>query len=120
MAGHLALLLSACRHAGIVCVDGRENEKIITAKAEELIAERFADLGRRLQIAKRLLPRKRIRSIHDRRRRRIAPFCGELDCLRRVIRKQVLLVGGEGRKEAARQQAKESILFRISQVLEGE
>lgn len=31
MAGHLALLLSACRHQGIVCVDGRAGEKIITA-----------------------------------------------------------------------------------------
>jgi len=31
MAGHLALLLSACKHQGIVCVDGRAGERIITA-----------------------------------------------------------------------------------------
>lgn len=31
MAGHLALLLSACRHQAIVCVDGRGGETIITA-----------------------------------------------------------------------------------------
>ena len=34
MAGHLATLLSACRHQGIVCVDGRDGEKIITALAD--------------------------------------------------------------------------------------
>ena len=34
MAGHLALLLSACRQAGKVCVDGREDEKIITLIAD--------------------------------------------------------------------------------------
>ena len=31
MAGHLALLLSACKQQGIVCVDGRAGERIITA-----------------------------------------------------------------------------------------
>lgn len=31
MAGHLALLLSACKQQGIVCVDGRAGETIITA-----------------------------------------------------------------------------------------
>ena len=31
MAGHLALLLSACKQQGIVCVDGRGGETIITA-----------------------------------------------------------------------------------------
>ena len=30
----IALKLSACKHAGIVCVDGRDGETIITAKAD--------------------------------------------------------------------------------------
>ena len=30
----IALKLSACKHAGIVCVDGRDGEEIITAKAD--------------------------------------------------------------------------------------
>lgn len=30
----IALKLSACKHAGIVCVDGRDGENIITAKAD--------------------------------------------------------------------------------------
>ena len=30
----IALTLSACKHAGIVCVDGRAGETIITAKAD--------------------------------------------------------------------------------------
>lgn len=34
MAGQLALLLSACRHQGIVCVDGKGEETIITAIAD--------------------------------------------------------------------------------------
>ena len=33
MAGHSATLLSACKHQGIVCVDGRGGETIITAKS---------------------------------------------------------------------------------------
>ena len=34
MAGHLALLLSACKQQAIVCVDGRGGERIITAKSD--------------------------------------------------------------------------------------
>lgn len=30
----IALKLSACKHAGIVCVDGRDGEEIVTAKAD--------------------------------------------------------------------------------------
>ena len=33
----IALLLSACKHAGIVCVDGRDGENIITAKADGVL-----------------------------------------------------------------------------------
>ena len=34
MAGHVALLLSECRHQGVVMVDGREGELIVTALAD--------------------------------------------------------------------------------------
>lgn len=33
----LANTLSACKHAGIVCVDGRDGENIITAKADGVL-----------------------------------------------------------------------------------
>ena len=33
----IALLLSACKHAGIVCVDGRDGEEIISAKADGVL-----------------------------------------------------------------------------------
>lgn len=34
MAGHLALLLSACRQAGVVCVDGKQGELIVSGIAD--------------------------------------------------------------------------------------
>ena len=33
----IALLLSACKHAGIVCVDGRDGERIVSAKADGVL-----------------------------------------------------------------------------------